>query len=151
MDVPGSELPQGGPGNEAEAAAPADVATFSRDAAAYLKAWTRLLSSEAAVARINLTHLLIGALLVPAIAFATLVAVDAVLATLVFAVLPHWLVAAAIVLAVDAAALILVLRLLRSWWRTLSLPHSRQALTRLWSSHDDSSEERTGAPARRAA
>ena len=151
MDAPGSEMPQAAPADAADAAAPAEAAAISRDAAAYLRAWTRLVSREAAVARANLTHLLIGALLVPAIAFATLVAVDAVLASLLFALLHHWLVAAVIVLVVDAAALIFVLRLLRNWWRTLSLPHSRQALTRLWSSHDDSCDERTGAPARRAA
>ena len=150
MDAPATEAATAALGQD-HAAAPGEPAAIARDSAAFIKAWTRLVSSEAAVARASLSSLLIGALLVPALAFALLVAVDAVLATLVFELIHHWLPAALAVLVLDAAALLFVLRLLRNWWRTLSLPHSRQALTRLWSSHDDPSEERAAPPARRAA
>ena len=150
MDAPATEAAPAALGQDS-AAAGGEPAAIAGDTAAFIKAWARLVSSEAAVARASLSSLLIGALLVPALAFALLVALDAVLATLLFELTHHWLLAAVVVLVLDAAALLYLLRRLRNWWRTLSLPHSRQALTRLWSSHDDPSEERATAPARRAA
>jgi hypothetical protein len=55
-----------------------------------------------------------------------------------------------VVALLDIAALLGLLWLLRSWWRTLSLPHSRQALTRLWRNHDAENDlaQREGTPAR---
>lgn len=149
MDTPGTEPSPSALGHDANA--DGDLGEVARHTTAYLKAWTHLLSSEAAVAKANLSHLAIGALLVPALALAAVVALDAVLATLVFELLHHWLYAALVVLVVDAAALLYLLWLLRSWWRTLSLPHSRQALTRLWRGHADASQEGKSAPARSAA
>jgi hypothetical protein len=124
---------------------------FARHLGGFAGAWWRLLASEAALARVNLSHLLLGALLLPAIALASVVAVDAALAALLFELTHHWLLAVGVVALLDIAALLGLLWLLRSWWRTLSLPHSRQALTRLWRNHDPENDlaQREGTPARR--
>lgn len=123
---------------------------FARHLGAFAGAWWRLLASEAALARINLSHLLLGALLLPALALASVIAVDAALAALLFEFTHHWLLAVTVIALLDIAALLGLLWLLRSWWRTLSLPHSRQALTRLWRNHDDQSDvaQRESTPAR---
>lgn len=151
MESTGSETPALESNGDADAAADAGVADIARHTASYLKAWGRLVSSEAAVAKANLALLVIGALLVPALAFAAVVALDALLATLLFELVKRWWGAVLGVLLLDAGALLYVLWLLRAWWRTLSLPHSRQALTRLWRSHDQASQERQSTPARSAA
>lgn len=114
-------------------ALPADLA---RDALAYARAWTNLVSSEAAVARVNLVYLLIGALLVPVFAFGLVLAIDVLIAAGVFEFAHDWLIAAVATAAFNIAGLGALAWLLRNWWRSLSLPHSRQALKSLWRNHD---------------
>jgi len=128
-----------------------DFAEIARHTTGYVKAWTRLVSSEAAVAKANVTSILIGALLVPALAFATVMALDAVIAALLFELLHDWFFSILAVLLLDVGVLIGLLLLLRGWWRTLSLPRSREALTRLWRDDGNASDQRKGTPARSAA
>lgn len=121
------------PPAQPQAALPPDLA---RDAWAYARAWGNLVTSEAAVARVNLVHLLVGALIVPVLAFGTVLAVDVLLAALVYEFVRDWLVAAVAVGAANIIGLVALGWLLRNWWRSLSLPHSRQALRQLWRHHD---------------
>ena len=109
----------------------------ARDTSSYARAWSRLLASEAALARRRLAYIALGALLLPALAFGIVAAVDAALAALLFEFAHDWLLAIGIVGALNVVALLGLLWMLRSWWRTLSLPLSRQALTRLWRNDGD--------------
>ena len=138
------------PAEPGDGGAPDPLAEVARHTAAFARAWSHLVASEAALAKANLALIAIGALLVPALAFALVAALDAVIAALLFDLLHGWLAAIGATVLLDAAALFVLLRMLRAWWRTLSLPHSREALTRLWRSHDDDETQRQGAAARSA-
>lgn len=119
-----------------------------RDGAAYARAWSHLVSSEAALARAHLVYIAVGALLLPALAFGIVAAADAVLAALLFELLHNWLLAVGAVALLNVAAVFILLWLLRNWWRTLSLPLSRRALNRLWSNDGEVVRpEHEGAPA----
>jgi hypothetical protein len=123
------------------------VADLSARALAYARALKELVASEAALAKINLARLLIGALFLPALALGLVVAVDALLAAWLYALGGHWLPAIAVVVLCDLAALLALFWEVRKWWRSLSLPRSRAAITALWSSHDDAQTNRERAPA----
>jgi hypothetical protein len=138
------ETPATAPG-----AAPVDasLADLSARAIDYARALKELVVSEAAVAKFNLARLLIGALLLPAIALGLVVAADALIAALLFELSGHWLFAIAAVALCNVAALFALLWALRSWWRSLSLPRSRAAITALWTRHDDTQTEGEHSPA----
>ena len=108
-----------------------ELSRLARDAGAYARALGHLALSEAALARINLVRLLLLALAVPAIVFGILLGVDALLAALALRLFGDWAFAVLGVLVVNAGLLALTLLLLRRWWRSLSLPRSRAALTRV--------------------
>jgi hypothetical protein len=124
--------PQAGAAPASASPGPGAPADLAHDALAYARAWGNLVISEAAVARVNIVHLLIGALLVPVLAFGLVLAVDVLLAALVFEFARDWLIAAIAVGVANVAGLVALGWLLRNWWRSLSLPHSRHALRRLW-------------------
>ncbi|MGH8122178.1 MAG: hypothetical protein ACREPT_05355 [Rudaea sp.] len=122
---------------EASAAQPEDGATLSdlsaiaQHGTQYARAWGALLISEAALAKVNLVRILVLMLVVPALALGALLSIDALLATLAQRWLQDWNLAICSVFLLNIAALLGTLMLLRSWWRSLSLPHSRAALARL--------------------
>jgi hypothetical protein len=62
---------------------------------------------------------------------------DGVLAGLLHHMVADWTFAFGGVAVINLVLLFCVLLVLRRWWRTLSLPRSREALTRLWRDHDD--------------
>ena len=102
-----------------------------RDSAEYARALGQLVSSEAALARVNLNRLLIVALLVPAVACGAVLGLDALFAALAFRVIGDWSLAIGAVAAVNLILLATAFWLLRSWWQSLSLPRSRDALSSL--------------------
>jgi len=108
-----------------------ELSRLARDAGAYARALGNLALSEAALARVNLVRLLLLALALPAIVFGILLGVDALLAALLLRVLRDWTFAVIGVLVINAALLGVTLLLLRRWWRSLSLPRSRAALSRV--------------------
>jgi len=113
------------------------LADLARNSTRYARAWGDLVSSEAALARINLGRMLLVSLFIPALAVGVVAGLDGVLAGLLHHVVADWTVAIGGVAVINLAALFGVLYVLRRWWRTLSLPRSRAALTRLWRDHDD--------------
>jgi hypothetical protein len=60
-----------------------------------------------------------------------------VLAGLMYRVVSDWALALGGVVLINLGLLVGVLVLLRRWWRTLSLPRSREALIGLWRDNDD--------------
>lgn|SRR5512144_821844 len=126
---------QGSPATD-DAAKPS-LADLARNTARYTRAWGDLVLGEAGLARINLGRMLLVTLFIPAIAVGIVLGLDGVLGSLLYRLLPDWTVAIGGVAVVNLALLFGALRLLRRWWRTLSLPRSREALTRLWRDHDD--------------
>ena len=114
------------------AAASASLADLVRDSSEYAHALGQLVASEAELAKVNFTRLLIVALLVPAIAGGGVLAIDALFAALLDHWLHDWVVAIATVATINLSLLGTALWLLRSWWRSLSLPRSRAALASLW-------------------
>jgi uncharacterized membrane protein YqjE len=97
----------------------------------YARAWGSLFLSEAALAKTNLFKLLLIALLVPAVALSSLLCLDAVLAALLHSLLQNWIYAILIVFVMNLLGLVAMYWLLRGWWRTLTLPRTRAALSRL--------------------
>jgi len=108
----------------------ASLRQFASDVSAYARALGQLAFSEAALAKVNFTRLLLLALAVPAIVFGILLGVDALLAALALRLFGDITLAFASVLAVNTGLLVLTLLLLRRWWRSLSLPRSRAALAK---------------------
>jgi len=130
------------------AAAPHEpgVTDLARDAIAFGRAWLNLVAGEAALAKINLFRLLLGALLILAVAIGLIASIDAVAAVLLFVLCGNWLIAVVSTAILNVVLLVVLLWLVRSWWRTLSLPQSRQALSRLWRSHVTSPNGKTADP-----
>jgi len=117
----------------------ASLAGLARNSTRFARAWGNLVASEAALARINLGRMLLVTLFIPALAVGIVAGLDGVLVGLLHRVLADWTVAFAGVAVFNLVLLFCVLLVLRRWWRTLSLPRSREALTRLWRDHDDNS------------
>jgi hypothetical protein len=110
---------------------PVSLSELAAHTSAYARAWGGLFLSEAALAKRNLIRILLVALVVPAIALSILLCVDALIAGLLEIWLHTWIGAIALTLLCNMIGLAGLFFLLRSWWRTLSLPRTRAALTRL--------------------
>jgi len=123
----------------ADSATPPDASLgdLARDTGAFAKAWFSLIASEAALAKVNLVRIILVALLVPAIAIGIVVGVNGIAVTLLYALITNWPLAFLGTAVLNIAILVWMLWMLRNWWRTLSLPRSRKALTGLWSSKND--------------
>jgi hypothetical protein len=117
---------------DANAAAESSLANLTRDAVRYARTWSKLAASEAALAKINLARMLLGAVLFCALVPSAFIVFDALLVAMAFDLLHDWVLAIGAVALLDLGLLLTLLWLLRSWWRTLSLPRSRAALTDLW-------------------
>lgn len=123
--------------SRAESAATAPVSEeisiteLAAHTSAYARAWGGLFLSEASLAKQNLLRLLAVALLIPAIALAVLLCLDALLAALIHGWLQNWIIACGIVFLLNTGLLLGMFWLLRGWWRTLTLPRTRAALSRL--------------------
>lgn len=137
VDAAVVDTPPPQPPGAADGGADPSLADLAQNTTRYVRAWGVLIASEAALARINLFRVLLLALFVPAIAIGIVLGLDGVLAGLLFRLGSDWTVAMGAVALVNLGLLVGVLVLLRRWWRTLSLPRSREALTRLWRDHDD--------------
>jgi protein-S-isoprenylcysteine O-methyltransferase Ste14 len=127
----GSTLPPDSapaPRPEDHAARLVEVARLSAE---YVQSWTLLLASEAGLAKVNLVRLLVVGLLFPAVAFAAVVAIDGFATALLQRWLDSWILSVGIVAAANVLIVLAMLWMLRSWWRTLSLPRSRAALNDL--------------------
>lgn len=123
----------------ADSAQPAanSLGDLARDTGAFAKAWFRLITSEAALARVNLVRIVLVALLVPAIAIGIVAGVNGIVVSLLYALSQSWPLAFLGATVLNIAILAWMLWMLRNWWRTLSLPRSRKALTGLWSKKND--------------
>ena len=134
-----ASVPQAGPddgGMPAQPPAPqADqrVTDLARETAEYARAWLQLAVDEAALAKTNLVRLLVVALMVPAMATGVIVGLDALATALLESLLHSWSIATAIVSGLNIALLLAMLWLLWRWSKSLSLPKSRAAFSRLWS------------------
>ena len=116
---------------------PPSLADLARNSTRFARAWGNLVASEAALARINLGRMLLVALFIPALAVGIVAGLDGVLAGLLHHLVADWAVVSGAVAVFNLILLFCVLLVLRRWWRTLGLPRSREALTRLWRDHDD--------------
>jgi hypothetical protein len=126
------------------------IAGLARHGVDYARAWGDLVVNEAALAKVNLYRLVIGTLLVPAIAVGVIIGLDALLAAAAFELLHHWMLAVGSIVLLNVGLLFGLLRMLRAWWRSLSLPQSREALIRLWNANDNVDPDRQGADTRSA-
>jgi len=137
VDAPVAEAPAAQPASAVDGDADASLVDLARNSTRFVRAWGSLVASEAALARVNLGRLLLLALFIPAIAIGIVLGLDGVLAGLLYRLVSDWALALGAVVLVNAGLLVGVLVLLRRWWRTLSLPRSREALTGFWRDHDD--------------
>ena len=115
----------------AQATSTATPGDLRRDASAYVDAWSALFAHETQVAQRSLVRLALAVLVVPAFVLTICVAFDAFIAALANRWLQDWTSGIALALLFDFVALYGLLRMMRAWWRNLSLPRSRHALTRL--------------------
>jgi len=144
MSLSGADAGGANPG-EGAASLPADpaydhaasLASLARNSTRFARAWGNLVASEATLARVNLGRMLLVTLFIPALAVGVVASLDGVLAGLLHHVVADWTIAFVGVAVFNLILLFFVLLVLRRWWRTLSLPRSREALTRLWRDHDD--------------
>lgn len=97
----------------------------------YVHAWSKLLASETRLARVSVVRLALAALVVPALALAICITLDAFIIALLNRWLHDWSSCIAIVLFANLAGLFGLLLGMRQWWRNLSLPRSRGALVQL--------------------
>jgi hypothetical protein len=137
VDAPVADAPPTQPAS-ADGNADPSLVDLARNSARFMRAWGGLVASEAALARVNLGRMLLLALFIPAIAIGIVLGLDGVLAGLLYRLVSDWALALGAVVLINIGLLVGVLVLLRRWWRTLSLPRSREALTSLWRDHDDS-------------
>ena len=103
----------------------------AHDTSQYVQAWSKLLSSETRLARASIVRLALAALIVPALALAIGIAFDALVVSLLHRWLHDWSSCVAIVLVLNLAGLFGLVYAMRRWWHNLSLPRSRNALSRL--------------------
>jgi len=111
----------------------------------YVRAWSELFASEAQLARICVNRLLLAAVWACFLVFGMVVAGNVLTATLLQRWLHDWASAVALTLLLNCLVLFALLLAMRSWWRNLSLPRSRRALSellqRLHETHRTSSTE----------
>jgi hypothetical protein len=107
------------------------IGDLAHDTSAYVRAWSALVSSETRLAGRSAVRLALAALVIPALALAICITVDALLVALLNRWLHDWTSSIAIALTLNLAGLAALLFGMRRWWRNLSLPRSRGALTHL--------------------
>jgi hypothetical protein len=100
------------------------------DAAALVRAWTRLLDLELNLARRSLRWLLIGAIAVPVIGLSAWLGLSVLLVVFMQAYTQSWLLASLFGAGVQFLVLALLFHQLHRWAHDLSLPQSRAALAR---------------------
>jgi hypothetical protein len=137
VDAPVANAPPAQPSSAADGDADPSLVALAKNSARFVRAWGSLVAGEAALARVNLGRLLLLALFIPAIAIGIVLGLDGVLAGLLYRLVSDWALALGAVVLINLGLLVGVLVLLRRWWRTLSLPRSREALTSLWRDQDD--------------
>jgi hypothetical protein len=113
-----------------EPAAPA-LTAVAHDTSAYIQAWSELFASEMRLAHVSLVRLGFAVLVLPALALGICIALDAFLVTVLNRLLHDWSSCLALVLFTNLIAAYGLLVAMRRWWRNLSLPRSRGALTQL--------------------
>ncbi len=117
----------------AEESAPnvASIGDLAQDTSAYVSAWSELVASETRLAGASAVKLAFAALVIPALALVICIIVDALVVAVLNRWLQDWSSCIAIALLLNLAGLGALLFVMRRWWRNLSLPRSRGALTHL--------------------
>lgn len=122
------------------ASSPGDVATPRLDEATVspttgtldlLRAWSRLLNLELALAQRSVRWLLVGTLAVPVVGLGAWLGLCALLVAVAHIYTGNWLLAVLIGAGAQFLTLGLMLQQLRRWIHDLTLPQSRAALVRM--------------------
>ena len=103
----------------------------AHDTSQYAQAWAELLVSETRLARASIARLVLSALIVPALALAIAITLDALIVSILQRWLIDWSSCVAIVLLLNLGGLFGLIFAMRHWWHNLSLPRSRGALSQL--------------------
>jgi hypothetical protein len=114
-----------------DASDPASVGDLAHDTSEYVRAWSALFASETRLATTSALRLVFAALVIPALALAICITVDALIVAVLNRWLHDWSSCIAITLLLNLAGLFALLASMRRWWRNLSLPRSRGALMHL--------------------
>jgi len=114
-----------------EPAPTASLGAVAHDTSDYVQAWSALVASETRLASLSLARLGMAALLLPALALGICITLDAFLVALLHRLVQDWSTCLALVLFVNLLVAYGLLVAMRRWWRNLSLPRSREALTQL--------------------
>ena len=117
--------------HSAEESAPnaASIGDLAQDTSAYVSAWSELVASETRLAGASAGKLVLAALVIPALALAICIIVDALVVAVLNRWLHDWSSCIALALLLNLTGLAALLFGMRRWWRNLSLPRSRGALT----------------------
>lgn len=107
------------------------LADVAKDTSQYVQAWSKLLASETRLAQASIGRLVLALLVAPALVLAICITFDALLVSLLQRWLHDWSSCMAIVLVLNLAGLFGLIYAMRRWWRNLSLPRSRSALSHL--------------------
>ena len=114
-----------------QAPATASIGDLAHDTSDYVRAWSGLVVSETRLASASALRLVFAALLIPALALVICITVDALVVAVLDRWLHDWSSSIAIALLLNLTGLWALLVAMRRWWRNLSLPRSRGALTQL--------------------
>ena len=114
-----------------EPAPTASLGAVAHDTSEYVQAWSALVASETSLARVSLARLGLAALIIPALALGICMTLNALLATMLHHVLQDWSICLALVLFGNLLGAYGLRVAMRQWWRNVSLPRSRAALTQL--------------------
>ena len=106
------------------------TAPLTTDTLDLLRAWSRLLNLELALAQRSLRWLLVGTLAVPVVGLGAWLGLCTLLVAVAHIYTDNWLLAVLIGAGAQFLALGLMLQQLRRWMRDLTLPESRAALAR---------------------
>ena len=119
--------------HSAEESAPnaASIGDLAQDTSAYVSAWSELVASETRLAGASAGKLVLAALVIPALALAICIIVDALIVAVLNRWLHDWSSCIALALLLNLTGLAALLFGMRRWWRNLSLPRSRGALRHL--------------------
>jgi len=109
----------------------ASIGELAHDTSDYVRAWSALVASETRLASTSALRIAFAALVIPALALAICITVDALVVAVLERWLHDWSSSIAIALLLNLTGLWLLLVGMRCWWRNLSLPRSRGALTHL--------------------
>jgi hypothetical protein len=122
------------------------ISELAHHTADYVRAWSELFTCEAELARISAQRLVAATLWVCLLVLGVVINGNVLTAAVFNRWTQDWASSFALTLLLNCVVLVGLLLAMRNWWRRLSLPRSRRALSQLLERIGDADRERERAP-----